>query len=148
VVSSRRLTEAIAAVLRMGGAAEGIDAIVVRTLPNDPAPKREKDWSSTNPPFLTSEAAHAVVDGAPLRVRHLLVDLPSIDREDDGGALLAHRAVFFDANGAPTTRSVTEICFVPSDAPDGAYCLVLGVAPIEADAAPSRPMLVPLRKDA
>jgi hypothetical protein len=40
--------------------------------------------------------------------------------------------------------TITELAFVGNSVPDGAYLLSLQVAPFEADAAPSRPILYPL----
>jgi hypothetical protein len=84
-------------------------------------------------------------------VEHLLVDLPSVDRMNDGGRLLAHRA--FWGMPAGTTHAthatrpnatITELIYVPEQIPDGLYLLSLQVAPFVADAAPSRPLLYPL----
>ncbi len=63
-------------------------ALVIRTLPNDDS-KKTRHYSGTNPPYFHSGAIQYLVEGG---VRHLLVDLPSVDREDDGGKLLSHRA--------------------------------------------------------
>lgn len=73
----------------LGGAQlpRDLRCVVLRTLPNEPA-KRSKQWSGSNPPFL-SPAAMAWLRAA--GVEHLIVDLPSVDKEDDGGHLLAHR---------------------------------------------------------
>ena len=67
----------------------------------------------------------------------------------------AHRA-FFDLpqglGAAPielstiVARTVTELCVVDDDIAEGPWALFLHVAPIEADAAPSRPLLAPLVK--
>ena len=49
--------------------------------------------------------------------------------------------------GFPTTPdkgSITELIYMPSNAPDGMYLLHLGVAPMDNDAAISRPVLYPL----
>lgn len=123
-------------------------AVVIAT--GSGAERRTACFSGTNPPYLTVEAA------AHLRERgilHVLVDLPSLDREDDGGLLSAHRA-FFDLPigvdvagpvGDPVPRTVTELIAVDDDVPVGCYALFLQVAPFEADAAPSRPLIAPLR---
>ncbi len=81
----------------------------------------------------------------------LVVDLPSLDRADDGGRLAAHR-VFWglppgcdDAAAATRGRAlVTELAYVPDSVPDGLYLLDLQVPAFGADAAPSRPVLYPL----
>ena len=122
-------------------------ALVVRTLPNE-LEKRERHWSGTNPPYFT-EAALAWARAA--GVRRLLCDLPSVDREVDGGALLAHRA-FWGVSAVATTaasaalsgRTITELCYVGERVADGLYVLDLAVSPIHADAAPSRPLLYAL----
>jgi hypothetical protein len=115
-------------------------AVVVRTRP-------PRQPYGENPPYFTVDAALAV------RARgflHVLVDLPSLDRGDDGGILGAHRA-FFDlpphADHLPASaagRTVTEMCAIPSSLPDGLYALSLQLAPLDADAVPSRPLLFSL----
>ena len=107
------------------------EALVIRTLPN-PAEKRQRDWSGTNPAHLVSDAMEYL---ASLGVQHLVLDLPSADPEDDGGKLLAHRAFL---RGDCT---ITELAFIDDAIVDGAYLLDLQVAPIALDAAPSRPIL-------
>ena len=42
------------------------------------------------------------------------------------------------------TPNITELVYMPSSAPDGMYLLHLGVAPMDNDAAISRPVLYPL----
>jgi len=74
-------------------------------------------------------------------VDHLLLDLPSVDREVDDGKLLAHRAFWEYPNNTKFHRTITEFIFVPNNIFDGAYLLNLQTAPFENDAAPSRPVL-------
>ncbi|MBD0778362.1 cyclase family protein [Maribacter sp. ANRC-HE7] len=113
------------------------DAIIIRTLPNL-RDKFSKQYSKTNPPYITEEAAKFLVDKG---VEHLLVDLPSIDRERDGGELRAHRA-FWNANGKMRKQAtITEFIYVHNSIEDGTYFLNLQVAPFENDASPSRPVL-------
>jgi len=64
------------------------EALIIRTLPNLQE-KISRKYSDTNPPYLLEEAAQYLVDRG---INHLLIDLPSIDKEKDNGALLAHRA--------------------------------------------------------
>ena len=75
---------------------------------------------------------------------HLLTDLPSVDREEDGGALSAHHAWWNYPQNPRTNASITELIVVPTAAADGLYLLNLSFAPIESDAAPSRPVIYPL----
>lgn len=127
--------------------AELYRALVIRTLPNSPD-KRTAEYTGTNPPYLTVAAMHLLRD---LGVEHLLVDLPSVDREDDGGSLAAHRVFFgvddarvlVDSGGA--RRTITEMVFVPDSVPDGGYLLNLQLPAFMLDAAPSRPILFALR---
>lgn len=113
------------------------EALVVRTLPNT-REKLTKQYSHTNPPYLLEEAARFLFEKD---IAHLLIDLPSIDREDDGGDLLAHKA-FWDSEGTPRKMAtITEFIFVPNTIKDGKYYLNLQLAPFENDASPSRPVL-------
>lgn len=119
-----------------------LDALVIRTLPN-PREKRFQSYSGTNPPYLTADAVQAIREAG---VRHLLVDLPSLDREKDDGALAAHRAFFGLAAGDRAVseiprRTITELIYADNATTDGSYLLSLQVAPFVLDAAPSRPLL-------
>ncbi len=113
------------------------EAIVIRTLPNLNE-KRSRQYSNTNPAYLLEEAAQLLVTKG---VEHLLIDLPSVDREKDRGALLAHRA-FWNIEGTVRKHAtITEFIFVANNIADGKYYLNLQVAPFENDASPSRPVL-------
>lgn len=115
-------------------------ALLIRTLPNDPL-KLKTNYSGANPPYLSAEAAEWLVAKG---VEQLLIDLPSIDPESDGGALAAHRA-FWNYPAAPRTNAtITELIYVPSEVPDGVYLLELQIPPFMIDAAPSRPRLYQL----
>jgi kynurenine formamidase len=119
-------------------------ALVIRTLPNEPE-KRTRDYTDITAPYLTREAAQYLVERG---IEHLVVDLPSIDRGHDEGRLTAHRLFFGLSPGeaalARATRSqctVTELAYVPDDGTDGPYLLQLQVPAINGDAVPSRPLL-------
>ena len=74
-------------------------------------------------------------------VEHLLIDLPSVDKEKDGGMLVSHRA-FWDFKGKiRANATITELIYVNNRIIDGTYLLNLQVAPFENDASPSRPLL-------
>jgi arylformamidase len=123
-------------------------ALVVRTLPNDPA-KRGRTYAGDCPaPYFTPDAMHWIVGRD---VDSLVVDLPSLDRADDGGTLAAHRLYWGLPPGARNARQaqrgralVTELAYVPPSAVDGLYLLELHVPAFGADAAPSRPVLHPV----
>ena len=52
-----------------------------------------------------------------------LVDLPSVDREVDGGRLEAHHAFWGLPDNPRHHCTITELVYVPSNAPDGMYLL-------------------------
>jgi kynurenine formamidase len=119
---------------------EQTDGVIIRTLPNSIA-KQTKKYSGQNPPFLHHEAIKFLVEKG---CKHLVLDLPSIDRESDEGQLLGHKA-FWNYPEAPRMDcTVTELAFVPIEVKDGLYLLNLQVAPFENDASPSRPVIYTL----
>ncbi|PWL39447.1 metal-dependent hydrolase [Flagellimonas aquimarina] len=113
------------------------EALVIRTIPNLKN-KCSMQYSNTNPPYLLEEAAHFLVAKG---ISHLLIDLPSVDKEKDGGTLLSHNA-FWNMGGRPrSSATITEFIYVKNEIEDGCYFLNLHVAPFENDASPSRPIL-------
>lgn len=119
------------------------EAVVIRTLPN-PTDKKSTNYSHTNPPYLEEAAALYLRE---IGVKHLLIDLPSVDREEDQGKLLCHKA-FWNVKDlenlnedARHDATITEMIFVPDSVPDGSYLLNLQMASFENDAAPSKPVL-------
>ncbi|MGI9245887.1 MAG: cyclase family protein [Steroidobacteraceae bacterium] len=124
-------------------------ALVVLTLPNDPA-KRYRAYPAVPcpAPYFTADAMRWIVARG---VTSLVCDLPSLDRADDGGRLEAHRLYWGLPPGSQQSADalrpralVTELAYVPEDATDGLYLLDLQVAAFVADAAPSRPVLYPM----
>lgn len=123
-------------------------ALVIRTLPNA-ADKPGRYYTGPCPaPYFTVDAIRWLVDRG---VVSLVVDLPSLDRGDDGGELAAHRCYWGLAPGqtdAGTAQRgaalVTELAYIPDEVHDGLYLLDLQVAAFAADAAPSRPILYPV----
>jgi kynurenine formamidase len=73
-----------------------VEALIIRTEPNDHS-KCTRQYSGTNFPYLTLGAMQRIVDAG---VQHLLVDLPSVDREEDGGALATHH-LFWNVPAEP-----------------------------------------------
>jgi kynurenine formamidase len=116
------------------------EAIVLRTLPNSKA-KRSRQYSGTNPTYLEPELAKYLSDN---RIEHLLLDLPSVDREEDAGALLAHHAFWQYPERTRRTATITELIFVPDEVKNGLYLLNLQVTSLELDASPSKPVLYKL----
>ena len=113
------------------------DAVVIRTIPNM-TDKLSKQYSNTNPPYLLEDAAIYLRENG---IKHLLIDLPSVDEEKDEGKLLAHNAFWNTKGKLRMDATITEFIFVPNTVIDGAYFLNLQIAPFENDATPSKPVL-------
>lgn len=120
-----------------------IEALIIRTLPNK-IEKKSKNYSHTNPPYLSEEATFFLVEKG---IKHLLIDLPSVDKEKDEGKLLSHKA-FWNVknvnNVNPDARfeaTITEMVYVPNHIADGLYLLNLQIVSFENDASPSKPIL-------
>ncbi len=116
------------------------EAIVIRTLPNNNS-KKSKHWSNTNWPYLEEKAALFLRE---IGVKHLLIDLPSVDREHDEGKLLAHKAFWHYPEKPRRDCTITEMIYVPDSIEDGSYLLNLQMASFHNDASPSKPILYAL----
>jgi arylformamidase len=123
-------------------------ALIVRTLPNT-AGKLVRDYRSNPAAFLSLQAAALLVARG---IEHLVLDVPSADRVDDGGQLSAHREFFGMPAGSVSLQSVTrpqctitELAYADDAVADGAYLLSLQVPALGGDAVPSRPLLYPVR---
>lgn len=119
------------------------EALIIRTIPNS-KDKRSRKYSNTNPPYLSEDAAIFIRES---EIQHLLIDLPSVDKEHDEGKLLAHKA-FWNVkdthnlnSDARLNATITEMIYVPEDIEDGNYILNLQIASFENDASPSKPIL-------
>lgn len=113
------------------------EALILRTLPNEYS-KKSRIYSGTNPPYISGEFLTEVR----LRgVKHFLVDLPSVDREEDGGKLVGHKAFWNINDEIAKFNTITELIYVPSLIKDGLYLLQLCIAPFEMDASPSKPII-------
>jgi arylformamidase len=113
------------------------EAVVIRTIPNT-KDKKSRQYSHTNWTYFQEDAIKLLVRKG---IKHLLVDLPSVDREEDGGELKGHKA-FWDLNGRiRKDATITELVYVSNKIEDGCYMLNLQIAPFENDATPSKPIL-------
>lgn len=124
----------------------GQKAMIIRTLPNDLSKKSAK-YSYSNPPYLEATAATFLREQG---IEHLLIDLPSVDKEQDAGKLLAHKA-FWNVTDtqnlnleARLDATITEMIYVPEEVTDGYYFLNLQIASFVNDASPSKPILYPI----
>jgi len=107
-------------------------------------------FTSQNPPYFTADCSALLIK---LGVHHLITDLPSVDKENDGGHLVNHKAIFLRKDGTKTTEtavpstaeecpySITEFCYIPPSVKEGLYLVDLQIAPLVMDASPSRPVL-------
>ena len=113
------------------------EAVVIRTLPNT-REKMSQQYSNTNPTYLLEEAADYLKSKD---IKHLLIDLPSVDKEQDDGELLSHNAFWNTQGKLRLDATITELIYVSNKIIDGTYMLNLQIAPFENDASPSKPIL-------
>jgi arylformamidase len=114
-----------------------IEALIIRTNPNTDR-KKSLNYSATNPPYLDLDIIPLLEQRG---VKHLLIDLPSVDREEDGGKLEFHHAFWKVPENPQFDKTITELIYAPDEVKDGFYILNLQTAPFENDASPSRPVL-------
>ena len=129
----------------VGKAADTPTALIIRTLPNDDSKLTRQYGEGIIPPYFAPDAVEYIVECG---FKHLLVDMPSIDRIFDEGKLINHRIFWNVEPGSRETnaetrveRTITELIYVPDEVGDGEYLLNLQIAPFASDAAPSRPVL-------
>lgn len=123
--------------------AEFCQAMILRTLPNTNA-KMTQQYGGSNPPYPTREAIGWLAE---MGCEHLVLDLPSLDREVDGNRLPNHHLFFELPLGAhslqgaePSQKTVTEMAFIPDELLDGVGFISLQIPRFALDAAPSRPL--------
>ena len=119
-----------------------VEAVIIRTLPNE-EDKLKRHYSGTNPTYLHHEATKYLVECG---IKHLLIDLPSVDREEDEGLLLSHHAFWQYPENTQSDCTITELIFVPNKVKDGLYLLNISIASFEIDASPSKPVLYKLKE--
>ena len=119
------------------------EALIIRSLPNS-SKKLTASYSGCNPAYLEEGVTKRLRE---LEVNHLLVDLPSVDKENDGGQLQSHRD-FWNYPANPRTEcTITELVYIPDLIADGHYLLNLQIISLESDASPSKPVLYPIIPD-
>lgn len=142
--------ESLRAAWEACGNPEDIEALVIQTEPNELSKMSRTYDEDHQPPFFSVEAMSFVNE---IGIRHLLVDIPSVDRMYDEGLLTNHHLFW---NVAEQThrlsaeswrdKTITEMVFVPDSMDDGFYLLSLQVPAFYSDAAPSRPILYPVKE--
>lgn len=118
----------------------GTEAIIIRTIPNTDV-KKTQQYSGTNPPYLHADVTRYLAENG---ISHILIDLPSIDKEVDGGKLSAHKEFWKFPESIRKEATITELIFVSDLIADGLYLLNLQIASLEMDASPSKPVLYKL----
>lgn len=116
------------------------ESLIIRSAPNA-EDKKVRNYSGKNPPYLEAALCAWLREKG---VKHLLIDLPSVDREEDAGALEAHRAFWNYPDAPRMDATITEMVFVPDVITDGRYLLNLQIASLQTDASPSKPVLYQL----
>lgn len=119
-----------------------VEAAIIRTMPNH-TDKLTRMYSGTNPPYFDVSAIHLLNDSG---IKHLITDLPSVDREEDGGKLTAHKTFWHYPENPQTEKTITELAYIPDEIPDGLYLLNIQIAPFELDASPSNLVLFELEE--
>lgn len=114
-----------------------VDALIIRTIPNDER-KLFMNYSNTNPTYLSVEGMQYILEK---HVQHLIVDIPSVDRERDDGKLEAHKIFWNYPQEKISMKTITELAYIPNSILDGWYFLNLQIAAIKNDASPSNPVL-------
>lgn len=117
------------------------ESLIIRNLPNT-EDKLTKNHDHTNWPYLKPDAAAYIRDCG---IEHLLIDLPSVDREE--GDVLAHKAFFDYPENPRKNATITELIYIPDEVEDGFYILNLSVANFINNAAPSRPILYRIKEE-
>jgi hypothetical protein len=126
-----------------GSIGAGITSLIVRHKPNS-EDNMVMDYTGTDPDYCLPEDLEQLrLSG----IRYLLVDIPSVDPEKDGGALLAHKAFFGLPDKPDFEATITELIYVHDEIPDGIYYLQLHTPAIETDAVPSRPVIFELKTE-
>lgn len=117
--------------------------LIIRTLPNDSS-KCTRKYSGHNPPYLDIQAMQFLLD---LGMQHLMIDLPSVDREQDDGKVLAHHLFWNYPENPDTTKTITELIYVDNAIPDGTYFVNIQITSLELDASPSKIVLYELHDE-
>ena len=86
-----------------------LEGLIIRTLPNSKQ-KLSQNYMQITPPFFTIEAMQYIRD---IGVKHLLVDVPSVDRLFDDGHLSCHN-IFWNTkekkyNSSTKNYTITEM---------------------------------------
>lgn len=116
---------------------EDVEVVILRTLPNT-TEKTSLNYSGTNPTYLHPEVMVYLKE---IGITHFIIDQPSVDREEDGGLLQAHKVWWDYPEKTNFDRTITELAYIPNTIEDGSYIIDFQLMNIQNDAAPSNPVL-------
>jgi len=122
---------------------EKAEALIIRTLPNEKA-KETRNYTKQNPPYLSNDLMQEINN---TKITHLLLDLPSVDREQDEGKLANHKKFWNTEEFPLNDKTITEMVYVGQELEDGIYLLNLQIISLDIDASPSKPVLYRLEKN-
>ena len=124
---------------------EQLQALVIRTLPNNKDKCAQAYNQNSQPPFFSRQAILYLNERG---VEHLIVDIPSLDRLHDDGLLTCHHLFWQVEEGqhqanqsSLVNKTITELAFIDNHINDGCYVINLQMPAFINDAAPSRPVL-------
>lgn len=119
-----------------------VEAVVIKSIPASKEQLATAKYTETNPPYLESALGQALAERG---INHLLVDVPSVDKEVDAGVLACHHGYWQVVNGEAGRPHATITELIDSSAlTQGLYLLQLSWPAIAIDAVPSQPILFPL----
>lgn len=137
VISADLLKAAIERVKTTEGNFQPSKVLTIRTLPNSIS-KLTNNYSNSNPPYLLPETIELIKEK---EYDHLILDLPSVDREMDNGKLTGHHLFWEYPNNTKKHRTITELAFIPDGLYDGTYIFNIQITSLESDASPSKIMV-------
>ena len=133
-----------------GIAPDFLQGLIIRTLPNDDSKKFRK-YMQQPAAFFSVEAMEYLLE---LKIKHLILDLPSVDRAIDEGELTCHHLFWELAQGthelkgkAPSKKTITEMAYIPKEVKDDTYLLNIQIPDFVADAAPCRLFIYKIEKN-
>ncbi|HAY34010.1 MAG TPA: cyclase family protein [Ignavibacteria bacterium] len=126
-----------------------LEGLIIRTLPNS-KDKMSRRYMTKQPAFFSVEAIKFISE---LNVKHLILDLPSVDRTFDEGKLTVHHIYWnvpfesHDVNADEhSIKTITEMAYVNDEIRDGEYLLNIQIPGFKSDASPSRLFLFEINK--
>ena len=114
-----------------------LDAVIIHSGTTHKA----EQFSGTNPCYIDKQVLRVLNEKG---INHVLTDLPSVDREEDGGALAGHKVFFGYPEGIHLNKTITELLFVPPSIETGKYLLSINYAAMETDAVPASIKIYPI----